>query len=80
LPLLLLRGKKSAMNTHISKGALLQRINGLLAQKNEMVRKTKHGKWHDELGDYYIIDYNQNVVVEKHVDLLKKGKELGVIN
>ena len=69
------------MQTHISKGALLQRINGLLAQRNEMVRKTKHGKkWHDDLGDYYIIDYNHNKVVERHVDLVKKGKELGVIN
>jgi hypothetical protein len=68
------------MQTHISKGALLQRINSLLAPKNEMVRKTKHDKWHDDLGDYYIIDFNHNVVIERHVDLLKKGKELGVIN
>ena len=68
------------MNTHISKGALLQRINGLLAQKHEMVRKTKYGRWHNDLGDYYIIDFDHNVVVEKHVDLVKKAKELGVIN
>jgi hypothetical protein len=68
------------MSTHISKGALLQRINGLLAQKHEMVRKTKHGKWHNDLGDYYIIDFDHNVVIEKHVDLEKKAKELGVIN
>lgn len=68
------------MTTHISKGALLQRINGLLSQKHEMVRKTKHGKWQTDLGDYYIIDFDHNVVIEKHVDLVKKAKELGVIN
>lgn len=68
------------MNPHISKGALLQRINRLLAENHEMVRKTKRGKWHDELGDYYIVDYDHNVVIERHVDLMKKGRELGVIN
>lgn len=68
------------MQSHISKSALLQRINGLLAPKHEMVRKTKHGKWHNELGDYYIIDFSHNIVTERHVDLVKKAKELGVIN
>ena len=68
------------MNPHISKSALVQRINRLLAENHEMIRKTKHAKWHDELGDYYIIDFDHNQVIEKHVDIMKKGKELGVIH
>lgn len=68
------------MYSHISKSALVQRINQLLAENHVMVRKTKRGKWHDDLGDYYIVDYDHNVVIERHVDLVKKGKELGVIN
>jgi hypothetical protein len=69
------------MYSHVSQGALLQRINSLLADQHVMLRKTKHGKkWQDTLGAFYLIDFDRNIIVERNVDIVQKAKELGVIN
>lgn len=64
----------------VTKRALLQRINRRLRKEDEMVRATRgDGRARQELGDYYRINFNRNLLLEKQVDLEEVGRELGVL-
>jgi hypothetical protein len=59
--------------------ALLQRINRRLAGKGELLKKTRGAGAREEVGDYYVIDVNRNVLMLKHVDPETLGRKLGVL-
>ena len=59
--------------------ALLQRINRALAQDDEVLKKTRGARAVQELGDYYVLDFNRNALVEKDVDPEELGRELGIL-
>ena len=59
--------------------ALVQRINRALAQDDEALKKTRGARAIQELGDYYVLDFNRNALVEKDVDPEEFGRELGVL-
>jgi hypothetical protein len=62
----------------VSNRALVQRINRKLRPDCEALKKARP-RWWNELGDYYIVDYNRNWIVAKDVDIEDLGRELGVL-
>ena len=68
------------MKVQVTTRALVQRIDRLLAKDGQMLKKTrKKSRWFSETGEYFIINFNQNAIVAKHVDLEKLGRELGAL-
>ncbi len=68
------------MNTApVSKRALLQRINRALREQGQMVKTLRGERWRNELGDHYLLDFDRNVIIGKHVDLVDLGKNLKVM-
>lgn len=65
----------------VTERAIVQRINRCLKPDLLQLKKCRNrGRWHDELGDYYLVDLNRNSINEKHVDLATMAKELKVIS
>ena len=62
----------------VSQRAIMQRINRRL-EGFEKLKKNRSQQWHADLGVYYIVDENLNVLVDKHVDLEKLARKLGAI-
>jgi hypothetical protein len=70
------------MNTkrRITEGALLARINRKLRHELEMVKRCPpSSRYYSELGHYYKVDCQHNVITEKHVDVEALGRELSVL-
>ena len=64
----------------ISRRALVTRINRALAKQGQALRRCRQSsRWHPDLGDYYAVDLGRNGIVDTHVDLVAKGRELGVL-
>lgn len=64
----------------VTKQALLQRINRALKKSDQKVRTLRGDRWRSDLGDYFRIDLDRNVILEKHVDLEELGRELAVLH
>lgn len=65
--------------TDVTMRALIQRINRRLAKDYEQLRKNSSGRWATDLGEYYIVNYFNNFLVQGHVDPEGLGRELGVL-
>jgi hypothetical protein len=69
----------------VSVRALMQRINRKLAEKNEVLKKTRpdRGEGVSQLrldcGDYYIIDVDRNCLIQRDVDIEAIGRQLEVL-
>jgi hypothetical protein len=63
----------------VSMGGVVQRINRALKAKQKALRVARD-RWRSDLGTYYIVDYNQNTIVETHVDLEVLARELGALH
>jgi hypothetical protein len=59
----------------ITKRALVQRINRHLRKRNEALR----GKRGVNTGEYYLVDFTRNTVIEDTVAIEKLGRELDVL-
>jgi hypothetical protein len=59
--------------------ALLQRLNRKLASQGELLKKARSARASAEVGDYYVIHVNKNVLMRKHVDPETLGRKLGVL-
>jgi len=59
--------------------SLMARINRKLALQNQKLHKSRPRMGHNELGDYYIKDFNRNFIVDKNVDIERVARELGLI-
>ena len=54
----------------VNERALMQRLNRALAKDELVVKKCRQdSRAHQELGDYYVVDFNRNFIVEKNLDL-----------
>ena len=69
--------KKIVLN--LSKPALVARINRKLAHEDQQLKATRGERARRELGDYYIVDVNRNLIVAKDCDLVKLARGLGVL-
>jgi hypothetical protein len=71
--------KATPAQTPVSMRALLQRINRRLAHDLEGVKKSRSARAQQELGDYYILDFNRNFIIAGHVDPEALGRDLEVL-
>jgi hypothetical protein len=71
--------KTLSMVKTLSRGALMKRINRKLAHEGERLCKSRR-PWDGEIGHYYVVDTNRNLVIAKDVDLEDLARELGVIH
>jgi len=62
----------------VSPGASFQRVNRALRAKQKALRVARD-RWRSDLGTYYLVDFNQNTIVETHVDLELLARKLGVL-
>jgi hypothetical protein len=60
--------------------ALTQRINRVLRRDEEMLRKTRGARAIQDLGEWYVLNWNKNWIVHHHVDPEDLGREIGVLN
>ena len=63
----------------ITTRALVQRINRALAEDDEVLKAPRGEKALQELGQYYVLDFNRNAVTRKDVDIEELGRSLGVL-
>jgi hypothetical protein len=71
--------KAKAQKVPITMGALIQRINRVLKHRDEQLKVARGARVLQEFGDFWILDVNRNMVVDKHVDPEELGRELGVL-
>ena len=67
---------------NVSRNAVIKRINRKLAHDQERLQVARlFGDGHENtnLGRYYIVDVFRNAVVDHHVDLATKAREIGVL-
>ncbi len=61
---------KKQKQVPVSERAISQRLNRVLREKNQEIRKTREGTIaRTNLGEWYIIDTEKNVVVYTNVDM-----------
>jgi len=58
---------------------LMARINRKLGHDGEQLKATRSERARLELGDYYIIDADRNVILHKDCELVELARELGVL-
>ena len=64
----------------VSARAAIQRINRKLAPDGEKLKRCREGgRWLSDLGRYYVLDVNRNVLLTRHVDLDALGRKLKVL-
>jgi hypothetical protein len=61
----------------VSERALFQRINRTLKKQGEILRKSKRQDW--EIGEFYLLDLQHNVIIGKDLDLEELGRRLDVL-
>lgn len=59
--------------------ALISRINRRLRPDHETLKVTRGERLRQNVGDFYVIDVNRNIVVEPHADPERLGRELAVL-
>jgi hypothetical protein len=70
----------TATKVPVTTRALIQRINRKLSSEMMQLKTTRGERWRNDLGDYYIIDVNKNIVVRAHLDLEELSRELGCLS
>jgi hypothetical protein len=63
----------------VTRRALIQRINRKLAADDQVLKATRGDTARSELGDFYILNYKRNWLMEKRIDLEKLGRKEGVL-
>lgn len=63
----------------VTQHALVQRINRCLTKQGEILKKSRSLRTAQDLGDYYIIDFQRNFIVAKNQELEELGRELKVL-
>ncbi|MCC6807838.1 MAG: hypothetical protein IT381_10460 [Deltaproteobacteria bacterium] len=66
----------------VTERALIQRLNRRLAQvgwHGMSLKKTRSARAFMDLGEFYIVDHENNFVVDRHVDIEEEARELGVL-
>jgi hypothetical protein len=72
--------KKNTTNlVPITARALVQRLNRKLAEQDQVLKKSRGARTQLDLGDYYVIDFRRNFVVDDHCDLAELGREFEVL-
>ena len=59
--------------------AVKARVERHQVKVQRLLRAQRRRVLHEQLGDYFIVDTKTGVVVETHVDLEAKARELGLL-
>ena len=60
--------------------AIVQRINRALEPNDQVLRKVRGARAEQELGEYYVLNFSRNYIVEKDVDPEMLARSLGVLS
>jgi hypothetical protein len=63
----------------VSHAAVYKRLARRLAQDGLLLRTNRSGRWLQDLGWYYAVDYNTNTVMHTSRDLESWAREEGVL-
>jgi hypothetical protein len=63
----------------VSLRAVIQRLNRKLAADDEVLKKARGQRWQSDLGDYYIVNANNNMLVGGHINPEEEARERGVL-
>ena len=67
------------MKKILTKRALIERIRRNLRKDDMQFRTNRGGPYSETLGDYFLVDQNNNIVDRGIHDLEAYGRELGVL-
>lgn len=70
---------KQNQKVPVTSRALIQRINRRLKPDGEMLKRSRGALAEGELGEYYTVDFERNVLGYTRINLEKYGRELGVL-
>ena len=70
---------KRGIKVPIAKRAVVARINRKLKHDGRMLKTLRGYKAQSDLGDYYVVDLDRNMIIETHVDPEAYGREIGVL-
>jgi hypothetical protein len=65
--------------TPVTARAVIQRINRKLKADLQALKISRTEKARLDCGDYFILDYRKNYLIEHDVDIEAKARELGVL-
>ncbi len=65
--------------TPVTERALLQRINRHLRKQDHSLKKVRGERAWIDLGDFYLLDWQRNAIVQHHIDIEQKARELKVL-
>jgi len=72
--------KKKTQLIPVTERALVGRIQRKLQQRGEKLKKCpQNSRWHNQLGNYYVVDVYRNSIECTDQDLAKLGTELGCL-
>jgi len=64
----------------VSVKALVQRINRRLKDDEQILKKSRGARARLDLGEWYVLNWNRNLIVDKRVDPEELARELGVLH
>ena len=70
---------KRGIKVPIAKRAVVARIDRKLKHDGRMLKTLRGYKAQRDLGDYYVVDLDRNMIIETHVDPEAYGREIGVL-
>jgi hypothetical protein len=72
-------GKQAKQTVPVGVRAIVQRVNRVLQPKKQSLKVSRGERCKQELGAYYVVDFQQNSVRRVNVDLAELARELGVL-
>lgn len=72
--------KLKELKVPVTKAALLARINRHLKREDHVLRAGRGAAVRQNCGEYYVIDWRRNFVVQHHVDPARLGRRLEVLH
>ena len=59
--------------------AVLKRVNRVLEADSRILKRTRGGRAEQELGRFFVVDLDRNIVVDRGVDLEALARKLGAL-
>lgn len=63
----------------VSERAAILRINRRLRADDQVLKTTRGARARLDLGDFYVLDFRNNLALQTNVDLESFGRELGAL-
>jgi hypothetical protein len=70
---------KAGIKMQVTSRAVVQRINRKLAPQMKKLCVTRGDRMRQEFGDFYIVDYSRNTVIDWHINPEALARDLDVL-